>query len=78
MNVVHSDELVIGVGRRVWTGEPRALCEYRRVSVIAPKNAALNVACHAARTYKNRRVSTTLRHSDMEFSEYCRLSLWVC
>lgn len=25
-----------------------------------------------------RRASTTLRHSDMEFSEYPRLSFWVC
>jgi hypothetical protein len=30
------------------------------------------------RRHHRRRVSTTLRHSDMEFSEYRRLSFAVC
>lgn len=35
-------------------------------------------ACPACGHTSHRRVSTTLRHSDMEFSEYRRQSLWVC
>jgi hypothetical protein len=36
------------------------------------------VAAQSVAIMNNRRVSTTLRHSFEEFSEYLRLSLLVC
>jgi len=40
--------------------------------------AAITVDGTINKFVRERRVSTTLRHSDTIFNEYFRLSLWVC